>query len=336
MSMTDIVTQLLIRHLPSSAKKTRSGYKFNCPMCRKQGEVRDDTKMRGGLKTELDGFVYNCFNCKFSTGYTEGSKPTKKCLSLLKTLGADVNEIPISIRLGGVTNKTRKTTAIPEKYDSVVLPNQATSIVDLITAGFSDPTFDKVVEYMSAETPFLLLNPNIMWSPDTNLDMDKRFIMPFYWNNKIVGFTSRYFEKVPPSGVPKYMMVRPENYLYNMDILKNDASSILVVEGPLDAESIGGLALMTNTINDVEAEILHRSRKKVIVVPDMESTGLRMVQDAGKYGFYVSLPKWPKNIKDCAECVKEHGKLFTLYTIYESVFSGSSLELEARFKLRTL
>lgn len=334
--MTDAVTQLLLKHLPSSAKKTRTGYKFNCPMCRQQGEVRDDTKQRGGLKTEMDGFVYNCFNCKFSTGYSEGNKITKKCISLLKTLGADITEIPISIRLGGTTTRRQRSVTIPSEYREVKLPNDSRPILDLIQEGFTDTNFDKVVEYMSVETPFLMFNSNIMWSPVSASNINQRFIIPFFWNNKIVGWTARYFEKKPPSGVPKYMMDRPENYIYNMDNLNNDSDTAIVVEGPLDAESIGGYALMNNVINDVEAEMLHRSRKKIIVVPDMESTGLRMVQDAGKYGFCISLPSWPKNIKDSAQCVKEYGRLFTLYKIYESVFSGSSLELEARFKIRTL
>lgn len=334
--MTDEVSQLLIKHLPPSSKKTRTGYKFNCPMCRKQGEVRDDTKMRGGLKLELNGFVYNCFNCKFSTGYSEGSRITKKCLLLLKTLGADINQIPISIRLGSTTNQQKKKIEVPADYKLFPLPENSRPILDLIKEGFSDPNFNKVVEYMSIETPFLLLKPNVYWSPSTTSNMNKRFILPFYWNGKVVGWTARYFEKKPPAGTPKYMMERPENYIYNIHGLKPGFESVLVLEGPLDAESVDGLALMTNAINNVEAEILHRLRKKVIVVPDMETTGLRLAQDAGKYGFYVSLPKWPKGIKDCAECVKEYGKLFTLYTIYESVFAGSSLELEARFKIRTL
>lgn len=330
--MTDVVTQLLLKHLPSSSKKNRNGFKFNCPMCIKQGEARNDTKMRGGLKLEHQGFVYNCFNCKFSTGYTEGNRPTKKCLDFLKTLGADISQIPIEIRFGHNTVRKKTTIVVPDSYPSVLLPKDSKPIIDLIQDGFSDPEFNKVVEYISSEVPYLLLDRQVMWSPDHTLQMNKRFILPFYWNNKIVGWTSRYYEKRPPSGISKYMMDRPENYLYNMDLLNDSSDSIIAVEGPTDAKAVGGIALLTNALNDVEAEILIKSRKKVIIVPDMENTGLRLVQDAGKYGFSVSLPKWPKNIKDCAQAVRECGKLFTLYTIYSSVYTGSALELETRFK----
>lgn len=334
--MTDVVTQLLLNHLPASSKKTRTGFKFNCPMCTKQGEMRNDTKLRGGLKIEYTGFLYNCFNCKFSTGYSEGSKPTKKCLDLIKTLGGNINDIPIAIRLGTNTTKYKKVVNVPDSYKEVPLPEKARPILDLITQGFSDPHFDKVVEYLTQEVPFLLLNNKVYWSPDSKLQMNKRFILPFWWKGKIVGWTARYYEKNPPTGIAKYMMERQENYIYNMDLLENNSDTIIVVEGPTDAEAISGLALMTNTINDVGAEILHRSRKKVIIVPDMENTGLRMVQDAGKYGFYVSLPKWPKGIKDCAQSVKECGKLFTLYAIHNAVYAGSSLDLETRFKVRMM
>lgn len=331
--MTDVVTQLLLKHLPTSAKKNRNGFKFNCPMCKRQGEMRNDTKQRGGLKLEYTGFVYNCFNCKFSTGYTEGNKPTKKCLDFLKTLGADITEIPIEIRFSNNTAvKKRVAVDVPDFYPTVKLPQNSKPILDLIQEGFSDPDFNKVVEYISVEVPYLLFDKSVMWSPSETLQMNKRFILPFYWNNKVVGWTARYYDKKPPSGIAKYMMERPENYIFNMDVLHDDSNVVIAVEGPTDAKAIGGIALLTNTVNEIEAEILIKSRKKVIVVPDMEETGLRLVQDAGKYGFAVSLPKWPKHIKDCAQSVKECGKLFTLYTIYNSVYSGSAFDLETRFK----
>lgn len=330
--MTDAVTQLLHQHIPGGAKKTRNGFKFNCPMCQTQGELRNDTKMRGGLKFEPYGFVYNCFNCKFSTGYTEGNRPSKKCLNFLKVLGANINLIPIEIRFGNNSTIQRKQIEIPNTYPSVKLPYDSKPIIDLIHQGFSDPEFNKVVEYITMEVPYLLFDRQVMWSPDSRLQMNKRFTLPFYHNGKVVGYTSRYYEKSPQGGIAKYMMERPENYIYNMDILKEDTESVIAVEGPTDALSVNGIALLTNSLNEIEAEILIKSRKKVIIVPDMEDTGIRLVRDAGKYGFFVSLPKWPKGVKDCAEAVKTCGKLYTLYTIYNSIYSGSSIDLETRFK----
>ena len=334
--MTDIVTQLLLNKLPFSAKKTRDGQKFNCPMCIKQGEPRLDTKSRGGLKINPDGFIYHCFNCKFSAGYQEGTKPTKKCLSLLTTLGVNINEIPLEIRLGKKATYVKKIVEVPSHYSKIELPENSKCILDLIEQGYTDPNFDQVVEYLSTEASYLIFNRRAYWSPSTESMMNKRFILPFYFNGNIVGWTSRYYKKKVMSNIPKYIMERPENYIYNMDILKNNKEYVLLVEGPTDAEAVGGIALMTNKINDIEAEILHRSRKKVIVIPDMEKTGESLVSDAGKYGFHVALPQWAKDIKDPAEAVKEYGKFYTLKTIFDSTCAGSTLELETRFKLRIL
>lgn len=334
--MTDIVTQLLIQNIPNNSKRVRDGHKFNCPMCVQMGEPRPDTKMRGGLKLNFDGFVYNCFNCKFSTGYSSGLKPTKKCISLLKTLGADINQIPIDIRLGTNTRYKKQDIKIPEKFGKAKFPGELYSIVDLITAGFTEPNFDKVVEFMANETPFLMANKSICWSPTTLHDMNCRFIMPFYYKSDLVGWTARYFEKTPPSSKPKYMMNRPDNYMYNMDILDGTAENILVVEGPTDAQAINGVAMLTNTINDVEAEILRRSGKNVIIIPDMETTGSKLVQSAAKYGFQVSFPIWPKSVKDCSDAVKAYGRLYTLTSIYENIHSGSPIELETKFKTQLM
>lgn len=330
--MTDIVTALLLQHIPAKSKRVRDGHKFNCPMCVKMGEPRPDTKQRGGLKLTFDGFVFNCFNCKFATGYSEGSRPTKKCIEFLKAIGADVTQIPIEIRLKTASHFTKKEVVVPTEFAKAKFPGELYPITALIESGFTDEHFDKLIAFMVEEYPFLLNDENILWSPSTVHDMNKRFTLPFYFGEELVGWTSRYYEKKPPEGVPKYMMNRPDNYIFDMNRLKGNTNQILVLEGPTDAKSISGVAMMTNTINDVEAELLRRSGKDIIIVPDMEETGLRLVKDAAKYGFYVSFPNWPKGIKDCTEAVNKMGKLYTLFTIYNSISRGSETEMEARFK----
>jgi hypothetical protein len=75
-----LVTEIFKEHLPHRLKQTPSGWaSFNAACCHHRGHSHDD-RQRGGVKFG-EGFVYNCFNCKFSTGYSEGNKITKKCMS---------------------------------------------------------------------------------------------------------------------------------------------------------------------------------------------------------------------------------------------------------------
>ena len=84
--------------LPGDKKHRGNGWTyFNCPMC-KYTEMPDG-KHRGNILLFDDGFVYQCFNCKFKCGFHLGQYFSRNCYSFLKelcsekqmkTLGIDV------------------------------------------------------------------------------------------------------------------------------------------------------------------------------------------------------------------------------------------------------
>ena len=83
----------IIAHMPGKRKKTPSGWTtINCPMCTTNGQSRPDTRSRGGFRF-VDGMVYHCFNCGFSTSYKPGRTFGKKLVGLLRGIGVPDNEI---------------------------------------------------------------------------------------------------------------------------------------------------------------------------------------------------------------------------------------------------
>ena len=83
----------IITHMPGKRKKTPSGWTtINCPMCTTNGQSRPDTRSRGGFRF-VDGMVYHCFNCGFSTSYKPGRTFGKKLVGLLRGIGVPDNEV---------------------------------------------------------------------------------------------------------------------------------------------------------------------------------------------------------------------------------------------------
>jgi hypothetical protein len=55
--------------------------------------------------------------------------------------------------------------------------------------------------------------------------------------------------------------------------------------------------------------------REVIVVPDRDRPGAKMLKAAIDNNWSVSLPPWGDCIKDVADAVKEYGRLYVLTTI---------------------
>jgi hypothetical protein len=72
---------------------------------------------------------------------------------------------------------------------------------------------------------------------------------------------------------------------------------------------------MHNDPNETQCLRINALGREVIVVPDKDKPGAKMVQAAIKNGWSVSLPPWEDHIKDAADAVKNYGRLYTLTTI---------------------
>jgi DNA primase len=87
------------------------------------------------------------------------------------------------------------------------------------------------------------------------------------------------------------------------------------MEGQLDAIAVDGCAISHNEPSDTQIMRLNALGREVIVVPDRDKPGAKMIQTAIEQGWTVSMPDWGDNIKDAADAVKKFGRVYTLFTI---------------------
>ena len=308
--MNDIQSALLAL-LPSKRKLTTGGWtSFNAPCCQHRSEGQD-TKLRGGVRVESDGFVYHCFNCHFAAGWTPGKLLSKNTRNLFSWLG--MNEADIG-KLNLAALKIKDDQPVLKKTLNLVmlekpLPEECFPIDIWITNGVQEPDLLAVISYLVDERKMSWDWYNWHWS--AALGFRDRVIIPFYHEGKVVGYTGR---KIKP-GNPKYLTDSQSGYVFNIDAQNYDRKFVIVAEGQFDAIAVDGVGIMTNEPNDAQIMRLNNLGREVIVVPDKDKPGAKMLAAAIKNGWSASLPPWGDDIKDIADAVKKYGRLYVLSTI---------------------
>jgi DNA primase len=152
-------------------------------------------------------------------------------------------------------------------------------------------------------------------------------VIPFTHDNQVVGHTTRFLD----DRTPRYIQDIQPGYVFGTDLQKATWQYAIVVEGVFDALSIGGLAVLHAEINDAQVRRIRSLDREVIVVPDQDVAGMRLVDRAVELGWTVSMPAWPTDVKDVNDAVIRWGRLATLITIMQAR-ETSKIKIELRKK----
>lgn len=307
-----LVENLLLEHLPST-KPTPGGWlTMNCPMCVQSGQMRADTRHRGGLKIEGGVIGYHCFNCQFKTKWEPGQRLGIKFVKLLRTIGVDEGRIQrLKIQLWDeVVDNTTFVREVYEKpvWNEIEWPWEVTDITL------------PAAEYLDSRK--ILGTSNWFSSPSTIQGMNNRVILPYYNNGKIVGYAARWIGDRPNERIAKMLTSRPPNFVFNLDRQNEKRNYTIVVEGEYDALTVDGVAVMTNSISAEQAKIIEDIDNEPVVLADRDSAGKRLLEQAAELGWSASFPEWPPGIKDANEAAQHFGRTATLQSILASVVTS--------------
>lgn len=310
--MDEIYTTLLAL-LPSKRKQTPSGWlSFDAVCCHHNGESRDE-RQRGGVRTSGPGsFQYHCFNCGYKAGWSPGHLLSRNTRQLFKWLGLSDTDVS---KLGLVALKLKED-QLPVKKSlnfeltEKPLPEDCLPITEWIELGCTDQELIDVIAYILNRGMGLDWY-NWMWTPANGFK--DRAIIPFYHDGKVVGYTGRKIK----DGKPKYLTDAQPGYVFNLDRQTYDRQYVIVTEGQFDAIAVDGVAIMHNDPNETQCARINALGKEVIVVPDRDKPGAKLIKAALANNWSVSLPPWDEHIKDVADAVKQYGRLYTLFTILQ-------------------
>jgi hypothetical protein len=265
---------------------------------------------------------YHCFNCNFKASYTPGYHLNYKFRKLLGWLGADENTVRrLVIEAVRVKDIVAPDTVQEEKtavsFKTRYLPDDAVNIKDSQDAPAVRYLEDRKIDYS---------NYDFYTSASLDHNLNRRIIIPCIWKNEVIGYTSRTWDT---SVKPKYYSHYEPNFVFNVNRQLPDWKFVIVCEGPFDAMSLDGVAVLGNECSEVQADIIDELGREVIVVPDSDPAGAKLIDQAVEYGWSVSFPIWLETCKDINEAVCKYGKLFVLKSILEAK-EVSRLKIELR------
>jgi len=309
----------VVSFLPAKRKQTSSGWiSFNAPCCVHNSE-NVDRRQRGGLKPTADGsWSYHCFNCGFTASFVIGRTLTFKARKLLQWLNVPTEEIERmnleSLKQKSIVGLINDRQQVAEKLADIYFDER-----DL--PADTQPLTDAAKEYLtnrciSLDYPFLY-----------KALPRKGIIIPFTHSNQVVGHTIRFLD----DRNPRYLNDIQPGYVFGTDLQRDSWQYAVVVEGVFDALAINGLAVLHADINDAQARLIKSLGKEIIVVPDQDEAGTKLIDRAIELGWTVSIPDWPEGIKDVNDAVIKLGRVGTLLTILENR-ETSRIKIEMRKK----
>jgi len=317
----------ILNYLPSKRKKTPSGWiTTNAPCC-------DDKRQRGGLKQTEQGWGWHCFNCKFTASFILGrplSFKARKFLTLLHVPEIEIDQLNLeSMRhrsmSGLLDDRQRVFNKLADiKFEEQDLPPFA-ELLSAIPKYNEDGTKNRYWQYVRqrhvpADYPVMIQTEDdgIHWTRP-------HVIIPFTHEDRVIGYTCRFLD----GRLPKYINNSQPGYVFGTDWQHQNWQHTIVVEGIFDALSIGGLAVMHNTVSDLQARLIRSLGKEVTVVPDQDQAGIELIDRAVALGWAVSIPNWPRGCKDVNDAVIKFGKLGALLTIMQAR-ETSKIKIELR------
>ena len=328
-----LVLDKLRQLIPSRAKTSPSGWiSFNAPCCQHRGQNRD-TRKRGGVKFG-EGFVYNCFNCKYTASWNPGRPISNKLKSLLKWLNAsddEINKIVFEALKTESPDYQPRELATQVTFEDKVLPEGSLPVVEWLQCDLDAELEAKlalVVQYIF-DRGYDPTSKHFYWTPDDSFN--GRVIIPFMYQNRIVGFTARKVTE----GRPKYISEQHPFFVFNLDEQTHEQKYTLITEGPFDALAVDGVALLTNGIGEQQARLINELGTTPILIPDQDLAGLAAIEQASALGWGVAFPNWEDDVKDCADAVQRYGKLFVMVDAIKSAQFGAIKIEVAKNKLET-
>jgi hypothetical protein len=280
------------------------------------------------LKISDQGWSWHCFNCGFTASFVQGRSLTFKARRLLEWMSVPREEIE---RINLESLRHRSVQGILDDRQRTANAVQAINFEDReLPEGFIIVDEHTPVHWQYMQDRCIPLDypvgmvgglPNEKWTPRPGI------IVPFTYDGRIVGHTTRYLD----DKTPRYIHDVQPGYVFGTDLQRSDWQHAIVVEGVFDALCIGGLAVLHAEINDAQARLIRSLGREVTVVPDQDAAGMKLVDRALELGWAVSMPDWPDHIKDVNDAVKQWGRLATLIHIMQAR-ETSRIKIELRKK----
>lgn len=318
--MTHTIKDQILPYIQTSLTPNNSGwYPVICKVCNDHGKKGP----RGGFRFGDDGntIEYNCFNCKHHSSYN----PVKYSIIDKSTEETFASfNIPIEILLPfqfqyfGNRRELATTANIKLNEPQVIIQPD-----DWIPMDVDNPAHTEAVLYLY-KRGIDINHYNFFLSTDKK--WVDRIIIPIYnKNNELIFYQGRLYKLSSTSKTKnrKYLSsaVERSNIIFGYDIFSQESGPLYITEGWFDAYSINGCCIFENKPTQQQIELLKRSSRQKVYIPDREGSGEIGANIALDLGWYVSTPDIG-TCKDMNEAVVKYGLMYVMSTLVENTLTG--------------
>lgn len=310
---------LIRNYVIFTGNPTQGWYPCYCEFC---GDGSRKKGPRGGWLFTEDATFYNCFNqgCEGSYAIDRQYPLSKDMAGILDAFGVPQTEY----KLFQLQHKTTRDPSKPEIRRTPI----ATLDVPKHFYKLEDADDDDVI---AAKSKAFLSKRLIDWRThpyylSTSKPLRNRIIIPAFRGEHLIYWQARDLD-----GTHKLKYISSEtprsNVIYGMDRLyENPKAFLFVTEGFFDSTFVNGVALMENKMTSQQREILQRSPRKKVIIPDRNGDSKRLAEDALDAGFGVSIPNWGGE-KDVNGAVLRYGRLYVVKSLMDNIKFGVAAKI---------
>ncbi len=336
--MEKSLEDVLENYVNFKSPRTNSWRKCYCEVC---GDGSRTKGPRAGWMFKENAVFYNCFNCGIDGSFDPG-----RDIPLSKDMKAIFDAYAIPYKEYVIFTKTSKKDGYKKhkivEAKEIPIPKFFFNLKtrDTEIANFAKKFLIEEKCISPEDYNFFIVDevPNGLNPEEKALAKFSfgRLIIPAYKDGKMIYYQSRDIglrenttKYLSPKGVSK------SNILYFYDRLSEDTHRPLYVcEGFFDAFHVGGIATMENDLSKDQLEILKKSRRELILIPDNNGDSNRLLEIFLENGWGVSFVD--SSVKDVTESIKKYGRLKTYYQIAKSLKTGLSAKAYAKMNVKNL
>lgn len=326
------IEDLVREYVNFSFGESKGWHRTYCDVC---GDGKRQKGPRGGWLFNDESAFYKCFNCGVNESFDPNreypfSKEMRQVFDSFNIPKEEYNVIAYSKKVFG-DGQVRK--PAPKKVDIKVI-DLPDFFCELSNCNHDNIIVQKALNELKRRNipedghTFYLSTGKTKDGPREQAiakALMNRLIIPYYdASGNLIYYQARALDKDMPK---KYINADTPrtSVIYGMDRLNTDIDSPLyITEGFFDAWHLKGAALLENSITASQLELLRRSRRKKVFVPDKKSDSSKVVDAFIKEGWYVSVPEIGGSCKDVDDAVRKFGKLYTLQTVAGNVYEAET------------
>lgn len=331
------IQEIVLENLIFQAKSSQGWNMLYCEVC---GDGSRTKGPRGGWLFVDESCIYHCFNCNITESFDpDRDYPYSKGMrKVFTSFGIDVSETD-KLTQKNFFNGEKSTKPIKKKFDipQIDIPDYFIKLED---AKDTNVLLHKAVKFLNKRQIDFLSYPFYLSTGFSNQgsadnaiarSLTDRLIIPAFKDNKMIYYIARNLNETgKDSKKIKYLNahVPKTSVLYGMDHLYTDVEKpLFITEGFFDSYHLNGVAVLENNMSNTQIELLSRSPRQKIIVPDKKKNqkdndnGKKLATQALELGWSIALPDYGI-CSDITESVIKYGKTFVLNSVSKNIVSG--------------